>query len=133
MFRKKDFVENGFLYDEEFKYAQDMELWSRAMFKLNFHNIPIPLLKMRFGNSNSISFKHRKEQQYFGWVIVNKTMNRLGIMEKWDFEQSFLRKILLYNKILKYQNLKIPYKTFKSMLKTYFPNRIEKLIFTLFC
>lgn len=133
MFVKKNFVENGFYYDEEFKYAQDMELWSRAMFKLNFANIPLPLLKMRFGNSMSISFKYKTEQQHFGGVIVNNTLKRLGITEEWDFKQSLLQKILLYNKILKSDKLKISYEILKGMLKTYFPNRFEKLIFTIFC
>lgn len=48
MFVKKDFLENGFFYDEEFKYAQDMELWTRAMFKLNFSNIPQHLSKHQY-------------------------------------------------------------------------------------
>jgi glycosyltransferase involved in cell wall biosynthesis len=133
MFVKKDFVENGFFYDEKFKYAQDMELWSRAMFKLNFGNIPEPLLKMRFGNSLSISFKYRTEQQYFGGVIVNNTLNRLGIIEKWDFTNSFYYKTLIYKRILKSENLKVPTKVLKNKLGSYFPKRIEKLIFSLVC
>jgi glycosyltransferase involved in cell wall biosynthesis len=131
MFRKKDFVQNGFFYDEEFKYAQDMELWSRAMFKLNFHNIPIPLLKMRFGNSNSITYKHLEEQRIFGIKTINNTLSRMKTTCVIDetFNNSFIKTIIILRKISKQIELDIPLNVLTSSLSSNLNSKVQKKIF----
>ena len=51
MFRKKDFVDNNLFYDSS-KYAEDYELWTRAINKLKFINLPQILGKYRVGSDN---------------------------------------------------------------------------------
>jgi glycosyltransferase involved in cell wall biosynthesis len=131
MFVKKDFAENGFFYDEEFKYAQDMELWSRAMFKLNFTNIPLPLLKMRFGNSNSISFKNRNEQLFFGRKTINNTLRRLKISDIVDegLNKRLIKKIKILKKISNQDKLEIPKNTLNKTLLKNFTSNFQKKLF----
>jgi glycosyltransferase involved in cell wall biosynthesis len=128
IFVKKDFVENGFFYDEEFKYAQDMELWSRAMFKLNFYNLPIPLLKMRFGNSLSISFKNKEEQLYYGRKVIDRTLDRMEMQLQLNTRNK-LSKWNLYFKIMKSNNLGVPKGVLQKMLSKNFSNKWESGLF----
>ena len=51
MFKKKAFIDNNLLYDKS-KQAEDYELWTRAIHKIRFHNIPIVLGEYRVGNDN---------------------------------------------------------------------------------
>lgn len=133
MFVKKDFVENGFFYDEEFRYAQDMELWSRAMFKLNFSNIPLPLLKMRFGNSNSISFKNRNEQLLFGMKTINNTLQRLKISDNVDegLNGGFIKKFKILKKISNQDKLAIPQNILNKTLSKNFNYTFQRKLFLL--
>lgn len=50
MFRREDFKNNNLLYDEEWKAAEDYELWSRAAQKLQMSVLETPLLKYRCGD-----------------------------------------------------------------------------------
>ena len=47
MFDNDLFKEHSFSYNNDYIGAEDYELWSRAIFKINFANIPIPLLGYR--------------------------------------------------------------------------------------
>ena len=55
-------------YNENFKYAQDYELWCRmALDKIKIGNVPEVLFKYRF-SSNNISVAKKKEQSYFAQI-----------------------------------------------------------------
>ncbi|MGC1473624.1 MAG: glycosyltransferase [Psychroserpens sp.] len=70
MLRIEKFRDHDLNYDESHKYAQDHELWARAILVVKAYNIREPLLKMR-EHSNKISFTLKPEQQYFS----NKSRN----------------------------------------------------------
>jgi glycosyltransferase involved in cell wall biosynthesis len=89
MWRKSDFEKYKLEYSEEFIYAQDMELWSRAMFYVNFANIPEPLIYSRFRNSNSVTAKYPEKQRECGERIVQATLKRMGIR----YEKELLKPI----------------------------------------
>lgn len=78
MWRKSDFENHELQYSEDFTCAQDMELWSRAMFFLNFANIPKPLIYSRFRNSNSVTAKYPDKQRECDERIVQSTLSRMG-------------------------------------------------------
>lgn len=59
-----------------------MELWSRAMFYVNFANIPAPLIYSRFRNSNSVTAKFPEKQRECGERMVEASLNRMGIRYK---------------------------------------------------
>ena len=62
MWRTNDFEKYRFRYDPEYKYAEDYELWSRAVRFLKIANIPEPLLRYRF-HSLQITNKHMTEMR----------------------------------------------------------------------
>ncbi|WP_191016996.1 glycosyltransferase family 2 protein [Treponema zioleckii] len=80
MFRKKDFVDNNFFYDKSFA-AEDFELWSRAVGKLKFYNIPEILGEYRWDGDNITASKMEilleQEQK-----IVARTLKKLEITIK---------------------------------------------------
>jgi glycosyltransferase involved in cell wall biosynthesis len=53
MLRKSDFDKYNLRYNEDFKVAQDYELWSRAVRVLNFENLQEVLLKYRRHENNN--------------------------------------------------------------------------------
>lgn len=50
IWRKKDFDDNGFKYDEAYRTSQDYELWSRVLYKLKAANLKENLLQYRVHN-----------------------------------------------------------------------------------
>jgi glycosyltransferase involved in cell wall biosynthesis len=55
MFNIKILDASGLLYDESFRFAQDYDLWTRAILKYNLSNIRRPLIVYRkFANSSSV-------------------------------------------------------------------------------
>ena len=53
MLRKSDFDKYNLRYNENFKVAQDYELWSRAIRILNFENMQEVLVRYRWHESNN--------------------------------------------------------------------------------
>jgi len=56
---RKEAIENVWWYDEDFVYAEDLELWIRVWKKYNFHNIQENLIQYRIFWDNSILSKQR--------------------------------------------------------------------------
>jgi glycosyltransferase involved in cell wall biosynthesis len=48
-------------YDDNYKYAQDYDLWVRLAEKTRFSSLPVPLMQWR-DTKNNISYRHRDEQ-----------------------------------------------------------------------
>lgn len=78
MMRKEFLDKNGLLYNEEFIYSQDYELWSRSCFLGNFYIIPkILLLYRRHGNQ--ISSAKLETQNNLCKKIYTDNLKRLSI------------------------------------------------------
>jgi len=103
------------------------------MFKLNFSNIPLPLLKMRFGNSNSISFKNRNEQLLFGMKTINNTLQRLKISDNVDegLNGGFIKKFKILKKISNQDKLAIPQNILNKTLSKNFNYTFQRKLFLL--
>jgi glycosyltransferase involved in cell wall biosynthesis len=79
MFRKADFLNINLLYDEHFVYAQDFDVWSRAMDKLSFFGIQESLLLFRFKHEGSISkSKVGAQSAYAKEIIVRNMRDYIG-------------------------------------------------------
>ncbi|UWF59414.1 glycosyltransferase [Brucella sp. 2716] len=63
MFRRELFIENQLFYNEDMRFSEDYELWSRAIRVTGLANIPEILLKYRrHGKSASIAHKEAMHQ-----------------------------------------------------------------------
>lgn len=115
MFRKEDFVKNGFFYPEH-SPQEDFELWGTVIGKLNVSNIPQILGMYRVSNDSITSNKNlddyetsivrRNLKKYFGiqikeedFVLVQRRNNPYWNMSKREKKDFQLRLLLLYEKI----------------------------------
>jgi len=76
--RKESLDKHELKYNEEFKYAQDYELWCRVRKTLKFANIPCVLLKYRIVNTDKDSDKLR-EQSGLTDVVLKKNLDDSGV------------------------------------------------------
>ena len=92
--RKSVFIQNNLWYDEQYTYAQDYELWSRAIRQVNFAVLEESLLKFRFRNEASISFAKVDKQEAFRKLISDREIELLS-GEEIDYANSIrgVRKI----------------------------------------
>ncbi len=86
--RKDAFVQNNLWYDEQYTYAQDYELWSRAIRHVKFAVLEESTLKFRFMNEASISFSKGDRQEGFRELISNREIKEL-FSEGFDNLDSF--------------------------------------------
>ncbi len=75
--RKSTFIQNDLWYDEKCTYAQDYELWSRAIRHVKFAVLGESLLKFRFRNEASISFAKVDKQEGFRKLISDREIKLL--------------------------------------------------------
>jgi glycosyltransferase involved in cell wall biosynthesis len=75
--RKSTFIQNDLWYDDQFTYAQDYELWSRAIRHVKFAVLGESLLKFRFRNDASISFAKVDKQEEFRKLISDREIRFL--------------------------------------------------------
>ena len=75
--KKSVFVQNKLWYDEQYTYAQDYELWSRAIRHVKFAVLGESLLKFRFRNEASISFAKVDKQEGFRKLISDREIKLL--------------------------------------------------------
>lgn len=78
MFRKKVFSEYNFYYNEDFSTAQDFELWTRFVHRLNGVNLAEPLLYYRQSNQQITSSKVSEQTAFFMSAAVTQ-LERLGV------------------------------------------------------
>ena len=77
---KKEFLDkNHLLYDEKFRYSQDYELWSRAMFKGKIVIIPEFLINYRI-HEKQISTEHLGKQKRYVYDIYKNIYRELNIL-----------------------------------------------------
>lgn len=81
MFRKKMFDDHKLRYDEDFKCAQDFELWSRVVRILKVRNLPEILLKYRMSEKNISTIRY-VEQQNNAKEVKNRLLEFLTTDKK---------------------------------------------------
>lgn len=104
-------------YDEDFKFAQDYELWSRLLYQYKFFKLNEPLLKYRV-NSKQISKNYLEKQKYYAEKVFIKMMNSIGIEE-------INEKVLYFHKFAYEFNNKINFdhiQCYRSISKAVFKN-----------
>lgn len=85
MIRKEFLLKRSVFYNENFRCAQDYELWSRILFQERgkIENLPFYLLQYRF-SSNQISVKKKELQEHNGLIIrrnnVSLILSEYGIL-----------------------------------------------------
>jgi glycosyltransferase involved in cell wall biosynthesis len=75
--RKSKFIQNNLWYDEQYTYAQDYELWSRAIRQVKFTILEESLLRFRFKNEASISLSKVDKQEEFRRLISEREIKVL--------------------------------------------------------
>ncbi|MFH0702322.1 MAG: glycosyltransferase [bacterium] len=78
MLRKSFFQKHKLYYSDNYKHAEDFELWQRCGFYFQLRNIPEVLVKYRI-NSFGICKKHIEQQRNTLKLIDNKNLNLMGI------------------------------------------------------
>lgn len=83
MMRAGLLAENNLRYDENIRYAQDYELWSRAIYKMIFANIPQILVKHR-RHKKSIGDQHLQAQLQTHGTVYSRLLKPFGLGEAPD-------------------------------------------------
>lgn len=78
MFRASFFGTFNYTYNEQFKYAQDYDLWARSASDVGFANLAEPLLAWRESN-NRVSSKNNEEQNAIVKTIQKSSIRSIGI------------------------------------------------------
>lgn len=78
MFRKKMLLEYGIYYNEDYRCAEDYELWQRVAQSYPIANINKDLIHYRF-HSGQLTRVKRREQSYYVNNIRKTQLRRLGI------------------------------------------------------
>lgn len=67
MLRKKVLVDNNIEYKDEYRYAEDYQLWVDLLNKTKFHNLPLYLFRYRwFGGNTSFTSSERQAVSALG-------------------------------------------------------------------
>jgi glycosyltransferase involved in cell wall biosynthesis len=121
MWRKSDFIENKLWYDEYFEYAQDYDLWSRAIEKLCFGIIEQPLLKFRFHHNKSISHSKKNIQIKYARIISQRNLQKIGkVAPLLSRLNCLITRIILYQMIIQAEYLN----NLKDLKISYFRHRL---------
>lgn len=78
MIRAKLFADDGFYYDEQFRYAQDFELWTRVGLRHKIYVLPEPLLHYRVSKFQASSSNAERQRECRNRVLL-KELRYLGI------------------------------------------------------
>lgn len=134
MWRKSDFQKYNLYYDEQYVYAQDFDLWARALWHVKFHILDEPLLSFRFRNKESITYSKKNEQLKFARSIVERNIAALTGMSYNNARASFFRRILLYRRIVSSlsvvedKDLKVQFFRQKILASERIPHAISSLL-----
>ncbi len=78
MFRREIFTRDGFYYDEDFRIAQDFELWTRIGLRRKIYVLPEELMKYRISDVQ-ISTAKTDRQIAFRTKVLLKALEALGV------------------------------------------------------
>ncbi len=82
MLRKNVILDHNLFYDENFKHAEDYELWTRVLKITKAYNFQSPLVKYRVSGT-SISQVHAKDQKNTAHLVSRSQLVKYG--EEFDF------------------------------------------------
>ena len=100
LWRKSAFDYLGLRYEEHYIYAQDFDLWSRAMAKgVIFHILQEPLLYFRFKHAGSISGAKADLQNRYAGEIIERNFREL-IGADYHAHMNFWQQRALFGKII---------------------------------
>jgi glycosyltransferase involved in cell wall biosynthesis len=130
LWRKSVFDHLGLQYDEYYVYAQDFDLWTRAMAKgVIFHILQEPLLYFRFKHAGSISGKKTDLQNRYAGEIIKRNFRELigteyhANMGLWQ-QRALFRKIINAAFLSGQRNEKIQYFRKKLFENSKLPYRL---------
>lgn len=90
MFRRSIMELRSPLYNEEYRYTQDYELWIYLLSKgVRMHSLDECLLQYRCSDSNISTVHYAKQNDYFNelhWRLVSGRLIKSGIIEKDDLK-----------------------------------------------
>jgi glycosyltransferase involved in cell wall biosynthesis len=93
MWRKDVFEKHGLTYDDNLRYGQDFELFSRAVWKLKTANLPEPLIMFR-KHSGQISKTRIEDQQALADKISWRNFKSFGLESHFKQEEvALMRKL----------------------------------------
>lgn len=121
MFRRNFFARHMLYYDDSYKYAQDYELWARAVQLVKFAILDKKLFKWR-DNEGRVSRKSEEQQNIFARKVHIRQIERLGLFpdkDKVDLNENLFH----YDKI----SLKELFDVFKWALHISFINDKNKI------
>jgi len=137
MIRRGDFIKHELFYNENFKRAQDFELWSRASFLVEMSNLPEVLLKYRI--QEPVCGASSKKEEFADRVRA-VSLKRLGIIAakeelelhktvgNWNFIEN---RRFIYDGCMWLLRLYYANKTFKLYPLRAFKNKLGSLIYGL--
>jgi len=112
IFRKAEFEQNEIKYDEDFKYYEDFEIWSRAIHKVKFYTICKNLFLYRMHGSNSCTRAMDKSKNYAFKIIkknfyqhLNYELDDLTLKSLWWKEPTEFTKEEYLKILEKYQEI----------------------------
>jgi glycosyltransferase involved in cell wall biosynthesis len=128
--RRESFINNNFLFNHEFKHAEDYELWARSSVSLKFANIPEVLLKYRI-HENQISTKYNILQRNSMSLAQLNLLLNLGIQpsereisihsgisfSEYGTDDNYLDELLLWLKKLNQANSVVSFFDEKELAK----------------
>lgn len=126
LFRKQDFINNNLWYDSNYDYAEDYELWSRAIQKLQFANLDVVLLKYRLHDQQSRSTVKNDIIKKLQEQIRGNQLKNLGV--KYSAAELALHRMLAINDYE--DNLAFLEKTYNWLSKLYLSNKSNKIYHT---
>lgn len=128
---KDAFVRNDLWYNEQYTYAQDYELWSRAIRKVKFAVLGESLLKFRFRNEASISFAKVDKQEAFRKLISDREIKLLS-GEEIDYANSISGVRKIYKRFEKIhevdEEVKQYFRDCTNVKLAKYPYRLKKVI-----
>lgn len=83
MMRSAEIKKHALYYDEDISYAQDYELWSRAVTQVNFANVNQVLLQYRL-HSRGIGSRFNNEQFKIFDVVFRRMLSDIGLQPSDD-------------------------------------------------
>jgi hypothetical protein len=87
MMRKQILDKLPYVYNENYRYSQDLELWGRLFFLTKFYNLPEVLLQYR--KSSEQVTKRKKEEQLQNARYIRRSFLKKLIKEEFSEDFSF--------------------------------------------
>ena len=129
--KKSVFIHYNLWYDEYYMYAQDYELWGRAIRHVKFGVLGESLLKFRFRNEASVSFAKFDKQEIFRKLISDREI-KLLCGEEVDYMNSIRGVSKIYKRFVQMyefdEEVKQYFRDFTNVKLSKYPYRLKKVI-----